>query len=102
MKTIELFKYAGGFAENKDVARKLRLEEIEPALKKGSKVVIDFDGVDSATQSFIHAMISQVIRDFGIEVLERLLFRNCNSKIKPVIEIVVEYVQDGIFTDPED
>ncbi len=101
MKEILLYKYSSDFAENKDIARKLRLEDIEPELKVNNVVTIDFEGVTSATQSFIHALISQTIRDFGVDVLEKLTFKNCNEKIQTVIEIVVEYVQDGIFTEDD-
>ncbi|MEZ4777052.1 MAG: STAS-like domain-containing protein [Bacteroidia bacterium] len=102
MKIIPLHNYSRDFAENKDIARNLRLEEIEPELKKESEVTIDFDKVTSATQSFIHALISQTIRDYGVDVLERLNFKNCNEQIQTVIEIVVEYVQDGIFTEDDE
>ena len=103
MKEIHVFEYTGDFAENKDIARKLRIGEIEPEIKNGKKVIIDFNQVNSATQSFVHALLSQVIRDYGPDILlEKLLFRNCNSKIKTVIKIVAEYVQDGIYTEPEE
>lgn len=102
MITIKLFDYSGDFAENKDIARQLRLEVIEPGLIDGNNVIIDMIGVTSATQSFIHAMISQTIRDKGVDILENLIFKNCNNKIQTIIEIVVEYVQDGIFTEDDE
>jgi hypothetical protein len=102
MKTLELYNYTSDFAENKDTARKLRLEEIEPELNIGNAITIDFQNVTSATQSFIHALISQIIRDKGVDILEKLLFKNCNDKIQTIIEIVVEYVQDGIFTEDDE
>jgi len=102
MKSIELFFKTGDFAEDKDVARTIRINEIDPEIKNNKKVELNFAGVTSATQSFIHALISQVIRDHGVNALENILFKNCNSRVKAIIEIVVEYVQDGIFTEPND
>lgn len=102
MKIIQLHDYTSDFAENKDIARMLRLEHIEPELKMENEVIIDFNKVTSATQSFIHALISQTIRDYSVNVLERLNFKNCNEQIRTVIEIVVEYVQDGIFTEEDE
>lgn len=99
MKIIELYKMSGDFAENKDLARKLRIESIEPELDSGNDFVIDFDKVTSVTQSFIHALISETIRKYGVDILERLQFKNCNNKVKTIIEIVVDYVQDGIFAE---
>ncbi len=101
-RTIKLFNYAGDFAENKDTARNLRINFIEPILSKSESIILDFNNVSSATQSFIHALISETIRKFGIEALDRISFKNCNSKIQTIVEIVVEYVQDGIFTQNDD
>ena len=91
--TIKILKLAGDFAENKDTARDIRLNTIEPALKKGQSIVIDFNGVDAATQSFIHALISQVIRDHTIEVLGQIAFKDANETVQQIIEIVVDYMQ---------
>ena len=98
---INLFQDTGDFAENKDIAKDIRINKIEPELKKGNTVTIDFDKITSATQSFVHALISNAIRQFGINILDKILFKNCNEQIKTIIMIVVDYVQDGIFTEPE-
>ncbi|MBN9485138.1 MAG: hypothetical protein BGO70_10860 [Bacteroidetes bacterium 43-93] len=101
MTKIELYNYTGDFAENKDIAKDLRINCIEPNIVNDS-VQLDFNNITSATQSFIHALISNVIRINGVDVLDRLYFKNCNDQIKTIINIVVDYVQDGIFIDPED
>ena len=100
-KTILFYPKTGDFAENKDIARQIRIDEIEPAIEKGIKVILDFNEVASATQSFIHALISNVIRVYGIESLDILHFKNCNERIKTIVLIVVDYVQDGINAGPE-
>ncbi|MCD8740610.1 STAS-like domain-containing protein [Mucilaginibacter roseus] len=97
MKTIFIYKYTNDFAENKDIARDLRINKIQPELDKNGRIKIDFDKVGSATQSFVHALISEVIRTYGIQILDNIHFENCNSRVQKIIEIVVEYVQDGIF-----
>jgi hypothetical protein len=84
----------GSFAENKDLARKIRLENIVPLLETGQEIILDFDKVDSATQSFIHALISNLIRNYGIEVLDRIYFKNCNEIVQKIITIVVDYMQE--------
>ena len=85
----------GGFAENKDIAQELRKEIINPALTKGEKVTLDFENVDGTTQSFIHALISDPIRNMGPEVLDNLIFKNCNSTVQKIVEIVVDYMQES-------
>ena len=96
MKTIFVFERTGAFAENKDIARDMRIGEIIPALDSGEDVTIDFNGVDAATQSFIHAMLSEILRKYETGVLDRINFKSCNIKVRKIIEIVVEYMQEGM------
>ena len=94
MKTIRIFDRAGAFAENKDVAREIRLKEILPAFEKEEEVILDFTDVDAATQSFIHALISDVFRKYGSGTLERVAFKSCNETVKKIIGIVADYMQE--------
>lgn len=91
---IRLLPKVGGFAENKDVAREIRMSEIIPALEDKQDVVLDFAGVESTTQSFVHALISDLIRKYGSEVLDIVLFKNCNENVRKIIRIVVDYMQE--------
>ena len=95
MKIIKLFPVTGNFAENKDLARKIRINEIVPAVEDKEEVTLDFEGVDSATQSFIHALMSDIIRNYGIEILDRIFFKNCTDTIKKIVNIVTDYMQEG-------
>lgn len=96
MKTISIFTRVGAFAENKDTARDIRIKEIIPALSDGEEVVLDFEKVEAATQSFVHALISDVIRKFGGDALERMSFKSCSPVVKKIIGIVVDYMQEGL------
>jgi len=91
---IKLYSFVGTFAENKDVAKDIRINKIIPSLENGKEVILNFDKVKSATQSFIHALISDIIRKNGIKILDRVYFKNCSETIKKIIEIVIEYMQD--------
>ena len=91
---IKLFETMGSFAENKDLARDIRIKKIIPALDKKKEVALDFKGIDSTTQSFIHALISDLIRKYGVENLDSIYFKNCNENIKKIISIVVDYMQE--------
>jgi len=96
MREIRIFEKAGAFAENKDIARDIRLQEIIPSLEQGEPITLDFGGVDSTTQSFIHALISDAIRRHGADSLDEISFKSCNKNIQQIIKIVVEYMQEGI------
>lgn len=92
---IKIVKITGSFAENKDSARDIRLNKIIPALEKGEEIILDFEGIEGATQSFVHALISDVIRRYGAEVLDKISFKNCNETVRKIIEMVVEYMQES-------
>lgn len=90
---VRMLSAVGTFAENKDLARELRRDVILAALNEGGDVILDFSGVESTTQSFIHALISELIRDFGIDILDRILFKGCNESVRKIVSIVTEYMQ---------
>lgn len=92
---IKMLKYVGSFAENKDIARDIRLNQIIPAIEKNKEVILNFEGIEAVTQSFIHALISDLLRKYGSEVLTIISFKNCNEAIKKIISIVVDYMQES-------
>lgn len=92
---IKLFDQVGSFAENKDIAREIRLKNIVPALNDNQEVILDFEGISSATQSFVHALISDLIRKYGSAVLDKISFKSCNETVKKIISIVIEYMQES-------
>ena len=89
-------KVAGDFAENKDIAKKVRIEIIMPALSKDDEVILDFDGVSGATQSFIHALISDPIRELRGVAFDNLAYKNANDDIREIISIVYRYMQESL------
>ncbi len=95
MKTIKLHEQVGLFAENKDIARDIRLQILIPALDDGETIILDFDGVDGATQSFVHALVSDLMRKYGNEVLDKIQFKSCNQTVQGIITMVVNYMQES-------
>jgi len=65
-------------------------------LREGRQVVLDFEDVSGATQSFIHALISESIRQYRAFALENLLFKNCNAKVREIVQIVFAYMQESL------
>ncbi len=84
-----------GFAEDKDAAKKLRTEVIMPALRAEKTVVIDFHGVTSSTQSFVHALVGEPLQKLGEPILSRLEFRSCAPQVRSLVELVVDYSLGG-------
>lgn len=96
MLEIEIIKHTGNFAENKDIARDIRIKKIIPALSIGEEVTLNFNEVESATQSFIHALISDLFRKYGNEILDKIYFKHCNETVQKIINIVVDYMQESL------
>jgi len=95
-KTIRIQKFAGEFAENKDIAKKMRVEKVMPTLSKNGVIVFDFDGVSGATQLFVHALVSDPIRKFGSTAFDNLFYKNVNNDIREIISIVYRYMQESL------
>ncbi len=94
MTHVEILPSANtSLAENKDDARRLRVEKILPALAAHQVVELDFGSVDVATQSFVHALISEAIQRYGEEAFDLLRFANCSDEIKQVVLTVFEYTR---------
>jgi hypothetical protein len=92
---IKIKDYAGSFAENKDVAKELRVDKITPALSNNEEVELDFRGVSGTTQSFVHALISEPIRLFRDVALDNLEYKNCSDAVKEIVKTVYEYIQES-------
>ena len=91
---IKLLKQVGSFAENKDIARDIRIKKIIPAIEKGQEIILDFEGINFVTQSFIHVLISDLMRKFDNDVLDQISFKSCNATIQKIINMVTDYMQE--------
>jgi hypothetical protein len=90
-----------GFAEDKDYARDLRLEVLLPAFERGDEVIIDFTAVSFSTQSFVHALIGEVLKRHGERALEQIEFKGCGPQVREMVGLVVDYSLGG-FDSPSD
>lgn len=88
---VRIEQNVGDFAEDKDAAARLRKNEIVPSIAKNHEVTIDFSGVRLATQSFVHALISEILRTGGEDVLKLITFKGCSKLVRGIIETVVQY-----------
>lgn len=96
MEIIKMQDSVGDFAENKDIAKSLREEKLLPALAENRAVTFDFDGVSGATQSFIHALVSDALRKYPDTVYDNVFYKNANESIQKIITIVYRYMQESM------
>lgn len=93
--SIDIPAEAGGFAEDKDLAKQIRESKLLPALDTEDLVVLDFSAVHYATQSFVHALVGEALRRLGENALELIEFKNCSPSVRSVVELVVDYSLAG-------
>ncbi len=93
---IKIYDYVGDFGEDKDIAAELRDGPIKRTISSGRSVTVDFAGVSLVTQSFAHALISDVLRTQGESALDQLEFKNCAVVVQGIISTVVQYSLDTI------
>lgn len=97
-----MFDTVGDFGEDKDAAAAMREDIIKPCIQRNELIHLDFRGVTLVTQSFIHALISDVLRTNGEEMLDLFQFENCGEGVKGIISTVVQYSLDTMSGEPED
>jgi hypothetical protein len=90
---------ANGFAEDKDEARRIRIERILPTLGEDRGVVLDFGQVKYSTQSFVHALVGEAMQRYGEAALHRIEFKSCSPQVKSLVQLVVDYSLGGFRTD---
>lgn len=88
---IKIIDICGDFAENKDKAREIRSQIKEVYAREDETIILDFKGVDSTTQSFIHALLSSFFQNYGESALEKFEFKNCSNAVKSLISTVISY-----------
>ena len=93
MEKIKMIDVAGEFCENKDIAKGLREKILLPALEKERAVTFDFEGVTGATQSFIHALVSDALRKYPETAFDNIFFKNACPEVQEIISIVYAYMQ---------
>ncbi|HRP99679.1 MAG TPA: DUF4325 domain-containing protein [Terrimesophilobacter sp.] len=97
---MRIYASVGTFAGDKDAAAHIRDTYLKRQLEQGNAAILDFRGVELATQSFIHALVAAAIRS-DASTLDLIEFKNCNETVREIIQIVVDYAQDdfGVESD---
>src|SRR3954447_16510481 len=102
MRIIKVGAAVGDFAGDKDEARALRQGQLAAATRAGEEVELGCESVELATQSFVHALISDLVRSKEFDALALTTFTNCNDSVRELVEIVVEYSQEDVVAhDPD-
>lgn len=82
------------FEEDVDEAARIREELIFPALQDNGLVILHFDGIRAATQSFAHALMYRIIRD-GRNLEMSLVISGADAATREAIKVVAAYAKVG-------
>lgn len=80
----------GRFADDKEAAIRYRDRHILPAVNKGQAFVIDFQGVESSTHSFLNALFASPIKRMGLRAYKRIRVVNATNDIRETIDYVLD------------
>lgn len=82
---IQLATEFGNFLADGEKAAAFRFSRIDPFVHSHDQIVLDFAGVRNMNSSYANALIANLVSQ-SPEVLPKLHFANCNSRIRVAIE----------------
>ncbi|MBE0626616.1 MAG: DUF4325 domain-containing protein [Burkholderiales bacterium] len=93
LEVIQVAKYQ----ENVEEAARIRESIIIPLITAGQLVVMDFGGIRFATQSFVHACMYRVLKDFPT-ACHLLSLARCSEPTRQAIRVVAAYAVTNVPT----
>lgn len=93
---LNVYNYFGKNADDKQAAINYRGKHLLAAVDAGKVVVLDFDGVETSTHSFLNALLASPIRRIGMAAYKRIKV----TRARPDIRETIDYVLDD-NTSPE-
>ncbi len=92
---IDMYNYFGTNCEVKYEAIKRRDRQILPALAEGKTVTLDFTNTDTATHSFLVALLATPICNAGIKAYKLIKIVGANPTIRATIDFIFDsYTED--------
>ena len=88
--TINMYNYFGSNCEVKYEAIKRRDKQILPALAEGKTVILDFTNTETATHSFLVALLATPICNTGIKAYKMIKIVGANSTIRSTIDFIFD------------
>lgn len=87
---VNVQKYFGKWAEDKDAAINFRDRRLIPAILEGKKIELDFRGVETAPHSFLNALLASPIQRLGLKAYQRIRVYNAAGLIHEIIQSMFE------------
>ena len=87
---ISVRNYFGRYAENKDLAQKIRDEKLLPALAENKTLTVDFEEIVSAPHSFLNAMLATPIERLGLAAYKKIKIINAAPEIRETLDFIFD------------
>ena len=87
---INVRNYFGRYAENKDLAKKIRDEKLLPALAENKTLTIDFEDILSAPHSLLNAMLATPIERLGLSAYKKIKVINAAPEIRETLDFIFD------------
>jgi anti-sigma regulatory factor (Ser/Thr protein kinase) len=87
---VHMFNYFGKYADDKSAAIKYRDRHLLSVVDAGKNILLDFEGVESSTHSFLNALLASPIRRMGMLAFKRLKVVNASPDIRETVDYVLD------------
>ncbi len=87
---INIRNYFGRYAEDKDLAKKIRDEKLLPALAENKTLTIDFDEIVSAPHSLLNAMLATPVERIGLAAYKKIKIINAAPEIRETLDFIFD------------
>lgn len=88
--TLAIRDEFGSHLADGSAAAHFRMGRIDPCVDICTELVFDFTGVRNANSSFINALVTGLVEQHGVKVLEKTVFKGCNRPIQVLVEAAVD------------
>lgn len=87
---ISVRNYFGKYAEDKDLAKKIRDKYILPALAENKTITLDFEDIVSAPHSLLNAMLATPIERLGLAAYKKIKRINVSPDIRETLDFIFD------------
>lgn len=87
---LNMRNYFGHYAEDKQLAIKLRDGKMLPAVDGGIPITVDFEEVISAPHSLLSALLATPIQRLGLAAYKKIKVINASPEIRETVDFIMD------------
>lgn len=87
---LNIRNHFGRYAEDKELAIKLRDEKLLAAIADNKIITIDFEEIISAPHSFLNALLATMISRLGMSAYKKIKIINASPEIRETVDFILD------------